>query len=463
MAGLRQKLYWKAPYFVKTCMASWNARRLGRERFGADYARVLSEIADHDKWSPAQFAEYQQVELGKLIRHAARNVPYYQKLFAEIGVDPESIDGAEDLARLPILEKAVIRADPVSFVDRRLDPGKLITLSTSGTTGTPLVLYRDVWLNSAAFAYLDARWRGTAGMCRGHNASVSIGGHLVASPDRSRPPFWVHNRKWKQLYMSSYHLSPQYLDAYVDKLRQFRGEYIEGYPSSIYAVARHILERDLEPVTFKACFTTAETLFDYQREAVTKAFRCRTYDQYGCGEMAVSAAECKEGTMHISPEFGIVEVVDDNDKPLEPGQAGQLICTSLINHVQPFIRYRIGDIGALGAGRCSCGSPLPLLDHVEGRVDAVLITRDGRRVGRLNFIFSDVDGVVEAQIVQNDYDRFVIRVVPAKDYTDAEGQKLIRNLGHRVGEADIRVEVVDRIERTSAGKFKAVICNLPRT
>lgn len=443
-------------------MASINAWKLDRQRYGREYQQIIDEIAEHDKWSAEKFLEYQSQQLCSLIQHAATKVPYYRKMFSEAGIDPKNITGPDDLQQLPILEKEVARSQPESLVDETLDRRRLLIGHTSGTTGTPLNLYRDVWLNCAAFAYNEARWHAVTSMQRRVNPSVSLGGHLVAPVERTKPPFWVYNRRWKQLYMSSYHLSPKYLGYYVDELRKFKTDYIAGYPSSIYAIAQYIVENDLEPIAFKACFTTAETLFDYHREAIKEAFRCRTHNQYGCGEMVIFAAECPAGSMHLSPEFGIVEVVDDEDKPVPDGQAGQLICTSLINRVQPFIRYRLGDFGALKAGRCSCGSPLPLLGSIEGRTDEVLVTRDGRRFSRLGLVFKDIKGIVESQIIQNDYDKFIIRIVPGKDYIEAAGRNVATNLAQRVGKADIRVEIVDQIERTSAGKFKAVICNLPK-
>ncbi|MCD6393908.1 MAG: phenylacetate--CoA ligase family protein [Planctomycetes bacterium] len=460
MSSLKEKIYWKMPGFAKNWLASAQARKLDRQRFGPDYDRALEEIAAHDKWTAGQFVEYQNKKLAELVRHAAANVPYYRRLFADCGIEPGQIKSTADLHRLPILDKATVRRNPESFVDENLKKSQLVILHTSGTTGTPLKIYRDTKLNSAALAYFDGRCHAVAGMQRRINRSVSIGGFLVAAPERTRPPFWVENRRWKQLYMSSYHLSPRYLGHYVDQLRRFGGEYIEGYASSVYAIAHYIADNGLEPVFFKACFTTADTLFDYHREAIRKAFGCETFNQYGCGEMAVFAAECEQGAMHLSPETGFVEVVDDTDKPVEPGQTGNLICTSLINFVQPFIRYRVGDRGALRPGQCSCGSPLPMLGDIEGRDDAVLMTADGRKIGRLDPIFKGAEGIAEAQIVQDDYDKFIIRIVPGKDYTDLHGKTVAQNLRHRVGEADISIETVETIERTSSGKFRAVICNL---
>ncbi len=464
MSSVVERIYNRAPYFVKNWMASMNAWKLDHLRYGSVFQQVLDEIAERDKWSTEQFLEYQCLQLHLLIQHAAAKVPYYRKMFSETGIDPASITSLEDLQRLPILGKSIVREDPESLVDETLNRSKLSVGTTSGTTGTPVDLYRDERLSSTTFAYFDARFHSVAGMRRRFNRSVSIGGHLVAPSDRNKPPFWVHNRRWNQLYMSSYHLSPKYLGYYVDELRRFKADYIEGYPSSVYAIARHIAEHDLEPIPFKACFTTAEKLFDHHREVISKSFCCRTYDQYGCGEQAVFAAECLAGSMHLSPEVGIVEVVDDNAQPVPLGQTGQLICTSLINRVQPFIRYRIGDLGSLKAGQCSCGSSLPVLNSIEGRMGNMLITRDGRQIGEagLTLLFHFIKGVAETQIIQDDYDKFRVRLVPGKDYKDTDGQQVVHNLAQRLGKVNIQLELVEKIERTSSGKFKAIVNNLTK-
>lgn len=462
MASMLQKAYWKAPYCLKNYMASWNSRKLERLRYGPDYQRVLAEIFERDKWSAEQMAEYQRERLCSLILHAAEHVPYYRRLFAETGVDPRSIQGLADLSRVPTLTKQTARAVPEELLDERLDRSRLDPAFTSGTSGTPMRLYRDEALYATLVAFFDGRCRELAGMRRIRNRSASIGGHLVAEPGRTRPPFWVVNRRWNQLYMSSYHLSPRNLPHYVQALRDFQPEYIEGYPSSVYSVAQFILENHLPPVPIKACVTTAETLFDHQRQAIREAFGCRTYNQYGCGEFAVFAAECEQGTMHLSPEVGITEIVDENRQPVPPGQVGRLVCTSLQNFVQPWIRYEVGDTGVMQGGQCPCGRPLPILSSLEGRVDAVLVTRDGRHIGRLDPVFKGANGIREAQIIQDDYDKFRVRLVVARDYTEQHGKNIVANLAQRVGQADIKVEIVEAIERTRAGKFVAVVCNVPK-
>jgi len=452
---------------VKKWMASINAYKLDRQRHSRQFQKLLKEIKERNSWTAKQFRDYQCRQLQVLIQNAARYVPYYRDLFYKLSIDPGSIKDLDDLAKLPILEKDIVRCDPESLLDERYNKKKLIVAHTSGTTGTPLSLYRNIWLNSVAFAYNEIRCHGVVSMQRRVNRSVSIGGHIIAAPTRRKPPFWVLNRRWKQLYMSSYHLLPQYLDYYVEKLREFKGEYIEGYPSSVAAVAKHIVDNNLDPVFFKACFTTAETLVDYQRELIQKAFCCKTYSQYGCGELVVFAAECPRGSMHLSPEVGIVEVVDDDDKPVPKGNSGHLICTSLVNSVQPFIRYRVGDIGALAQhDNCPCGSQLPILESIEGRESDVLYSPEKGRVGSAALstaLYKIAGRFTASQIEQVGRNRFIFRYVPKDKILDKEEKAVILGELHsRLGfSTDILIEETTEIKRTAAGKFKLVICSLP--
>lgn len=462
MKSVIQRFYWKLPYFAKTLMASWYAMKRDRERYGCEFDEIIKELDSHNDWSRERYEQYQLEKLRATLTCAAVKVPYYRKMFAERNVNPRDFQSFSDIRKLPILEKTSMRANPELFLNEEFDKSKLIMNQTSGTTGTPLKIYRDIYANSAAFAFVDRRCYAIAGVRKRYNRSVTFASHLVAAPDRDKPPFWVHNRHWNQLYMSSYHLSPKYLGFYVDELRRFKADFIEGYPSSLYSVANYMLTEGLEPLSFKACFSTSETLFQYQRQAIEKAFGCKVFNQYGCGEEVVFASECAMGNIHLSPEMGYLEVVDENDQPVEPGKTGQFICTGFVNTVQVFIRYRLGDMGAISGMVCRCGSPLPVLEEIEGRIDEVLITRDGRRIGRLGTVFKDASGISEAQIVQDDYDKFRIRVVPASGYTTATANTIIKNLSNRVGGGHIEVELVERIERTSSGKFKVIVCRIGR-
>jgi phenylacetate-CoA ligase len=263
-----------------------------------------------------------------------------------------------------------------------------------------------------------------------------------------------------QLYMSSYHLAPAYTAAYLDALRKHRITYLLGYASSMYALAQSALEQGLAAPGLRVAISNAEPLYEYQRETIARVFDCPVRDTYGMAEIACAASECSAGAMHIWPEVGIIEVLqEDGDIPVQAGQTGRFICTGLQNADMPLIRYQVGDRGALAADQqgCACGRPLPILKVIEGRLDDVVVTRDGRRIGRLDPVFKMGMPIREAQIIQETLDRLHVRFVPIPSYTDRDGVALIRRLRDRVGDVEVVLEPVAHLPRSANGKFRAVI------
>ena len=136
--------------------------------------------------------------------------------------------------------------------------------------------------------------------------------------------------------------------------------------------------------------------------------------------------------------------------------------TGLINEDMPLIRYATGDRAAMasGADDCACGRSLPRLEAIDGRSDDVLVTADGRAVGRLDPVFKARLQVREAQVVQEALDRVRVRVVPADGYSEADAQVIAAAVRDRMGAIEVIVEPVASIARGPNGKFRAVVCAL---
>ena len=192
--------------------------------------------------------------------------------------------------------------------------------------------------------------------------------------------------------------------------------------------------------------TNAEPVLNYQREAIAGAFGCPVRETYGMSEIVAAAGECEAGRLHLWPEVGWLEVREGTD-PVSRGRSGEFISTGLLNADMPLIRYRAGDRGALPGEEhpCQCGRTLPTVAYIEGRMDDVLYTRDGRR---------------EAQVIQDALDIVRLRYVPAEGFSDADTDSIVTGLRARLGSVRVIVERVEAIPKTANGKFRAVICNI---
>jgi phenylacetate-CoA ligase len=202
-------------------------------------------------------------------------------------------------------------------------------------------------------------------------------------------------------------------------------------------------------------------LREEDREIIEEGLSTNVYNQYGSTESAAIVTECPSGRMHVNPEIGIIEVLDENGETVSEGEVGEIVMTALNNRAMPLIRYRIGDMarGPPTYEECDCGREMPIIEEIIGRQDEVVVTKDRRRVPMLSYnVFKYTENVSESRIVQESVDEFVLQIVPDDGYTDEQAKIAIKKLKDRVGE-DIHVEVetLESIPRTNAGKFRAVV------
>ena len=224
-----------------------------------------------------------------------------------------------------------------------------------------------------------------------------IGGRLVVPSADSAPPYYRYNWPERQVYFSAFHISPDRVRDYLEGFHRYRPTVLTGYAHSYYALARMMLDQGLRldygPV---GLVLSSEKLAQEMKGVIQQAFRARPYEEYGAVEQCVLATECEFGNLHINSDFGIVEILDEKDMSVPAGLQGRIVCTALLSETQPLIRYDIGDIGMLSAAGCACGrDQLPVLQEVAGRVEAVIVGRDGRQTDRLHGLFIDLPHVLE--------------------------------------------------------------------
>ena len=448
-------VYYALPAAFRHKAASARGLYLNWWRYGSDTDALVERALARETWSEEQWEEWRKARLRDLLDRAVAEVPHYRALW-----HPSDRPGEKpwrDLRNWPILTKDEVREDPTRFVAQDRDRRRLFKLSTSGTSGKPLTLWRGRRTSKRWHALFEARWRCWYGVSRRDRWAI-LGGQIVTPVAQTCPPFWVWNGSMRQLYMSTFHLSPDTTKAYLDALRQYEVKYLWGYASSMNALAQNVLELGLEAPRLDVAISNAEALQPHHRAAIEAAFGCPARNTYGMAEMVAGGSECEAGELHMWPDAGIVEVLDDDGMPVPRGEAGRFVCTGLINDDMPLIRYEVGDRGALACDGddCACGRRLPRFARIEGRSTDSLHTRDGRRIFWLNPVFYDLR-LKEAQIVQNSLDEIDVRVVPAPGYSAADRAAILDRLAARVRDVAVRIHEVDEIPRGDNGKFRSVI------
>lgn len=450
MSSRLLKIYHRLPARARNAVATLRGWYLRRSRYGKSHPALTAEARERDQWTAAQWKTWREERIAYVLHRAATRVPYYR---AQWEARRQRGDRAawDLLENWPLLEKSSVRGDPRLFLADDCEPRRMFREHTSGTTGTPVVIWRSRASLEQLYAIVEQRTSGWEGIPNGIRWA-RLGGQLVTPVRQRRPPFWVWNAAMRQLYLSSYHLAPDLIPHYLDALQKYRIVYLAGYPSSLYALAQEALRLGYD-LPMLAVHTNAEPLLAMQRQVIGEAFRCPVRETYGMAESVAAASECSSGTLHQWPEFGHVEIMPD----------GELICTGLLNSDMPLIRYRVGDRGnpPANGGPCACGRSLPPMGPIDGRRDDVLVTPDGRLVGRLDPVFKGTNAIREAQIIQETLDHVRVLLAPAPGFTKKDEAEMVHNLLDRMGDVRVTVEHVDVLPRTSNGKVRAVICNVP--
>jgi phenylacetate-coenzyme A ligase PaaK-like adenylate-forming protein len=428
--------------------------RLTRPRFWRDVRRWRAFLRESQHWSGERLAEWQLERLRDLAAHAYATVPYYTELFDSIGMRPGDLRDLRALARIPTLAKQDLQERGDDLLSRAHPEHTRLYATTGGSTGMPV----GFWFDNpgsvvAERAFMSALWS-RVGYREGDRTAV-LRGEVVAGGRH-----WELRPRDAQLRVSSYHLTDELIPRLLDRIRRFRPRFIQGYPSSLTLVARHMAERGEPPVDgVEALLCGSENLYDWQRELLEQAFECRAYSWYGLSERVALAGECeRDRALHVFPQYGIVELVDARGAPIEDaGTVGEIAGTGLTNRGMPLIRYRTQDAAVWADGPCPrCGRPYRRLERIEGRLQEFIVAASGRPVSMtaINMHSPVFDNVRQFRFVQETPGRVVLRVVPKPSFGPADDERIRRELAPKLG-PDIElaaIEPVDEIPPTRSGK-----------
>lgn len=464
MPSTLEKLYGHVPVWAQNLGISLYGLMWFRERFGGDYARHVTEYWERDRWSKAQMDQFVQEQLRERLVRAFEHVPYYRERWRQAGFSAGDLKRltVADLSRLPETPKEDLRRKPDAFVDGTFNPKQLRRHYSSGSTGTPITAICSADDYRRFVAAREVRSFGWAGTSVRSPRSM-LGGRLVVRTAESRPPFYRYNFAEKQVYFSAYHISPRNAPSYVEGFNRYKPVVFTGYAQSHYLLGRILLEEglslDYQP---EAIILSSEKVTREMRVTLAQAFGARAYEEYGAVENCVLATECDQGNLHVSPDFGLVEIVDDAGQPVGPGEVGRLLCTGFANTAQPLIRYDIGDLGVWSDEACACGRDhLPVIREIVGRLEDVIIGPDGRQMVRFHGLFINLPRVIEAQVIQERIDLLRVRVVVADDFSADDEEAIRRRVTEeRLPGMNVLIERVPALERSERGKLRAVISKL---
>jgi phenylacetate-CoA ligase len=460
MALKLEQIYAVAPVTLQNMAVTWKGRNLARKRYTKRYKQTLNNLMRSQWFSTLQFHQIQVVELRNLIQEVIRNVPYYSETLRKFSSRIDTID-ITSLKELPFLEKTQLRSNTNYFVNPDRLKYRYREGHTSGTSGAPLVWPYDWDSEQYNLCFRDRqyRWAGITGK----EKSARFSGKILLGK-HNKAPYWRYNAAEKQWLFSTYHINSETLPVYYEALKKIDPAYLDGYPSALYSIARWINTHG-KTGSWRpwAIITTAETVMDFQRQEIEKAFGCNLFNFYSSSEGAPFVTQCAAGRMHLNPESGIIEFLRPDGTNAEPGEEAEMVVTSFFQRTMPLIRFRIGDTGKLAENqKCPCGRQMPIIEYIGGRESDVLHTTERGRIGSagLSTVFYKIPSrLKESQIEQVGTDSFVFRYVPLNGLlTKNEESVVIEQFKERLGSSvTIDLQVVEQIPKGPNGKSRLVI------
>lgn len=390
-------------------------------------------------------------KLKEILLFSIANSKYYREIIKEYDDDISALDL---LNNFPILDKDEVRENADLI---KVDSIKCFPFKTSGTTGKGLSFYKsDSAIESQWAIWFRHRARFNVFLGDLH---VNFMGKPVVPSGQLTPPFWRKNAAINQILIPMQVVTERNIKAIVEYLNTIQPVFFCGYPSIISEVCRLAIKNNLslkKEAQPKYIFTGAEPVLDEQRKMIENWTGAIVSDQYGMTEGVCNISKCPNGNYHEDIEFGYIEKL--NPEELHDGSIrAEIVGTSFYNKAFPLIRYRTGDVATWEPEGfvCGCGLSTPVVRDIQGRLEDFVITPEGRRIMRFDYVFKDSSDIQEAQVIQSKLNEVDILYVPLD--SEVNVSQILANIRHYISESIIVNFIpVNSIPREPNGKFRSV-------
>ncbi len=419
---------------------------------------------DQTQWLDEEALFFHQArQLQLLFGHVGNTVPFYQRRFAEAGLDPTAPVTRETLNRLPVLRRTDLQGagNDINTTALPKSHGKIHEVETSGSTGRPVRLNASEVTNLfwRACVMREHLWQGR-----------DLGGKLAAIRKAragvAMPPHGAKSEFWGPASGSIYptgsavllNVASSIADQ-VDWLQREEPDYLISFPSNLLALADYCQDGGIDLPSLRQIMTVGETVTLELRQKVQAVWSVPLVDSYSCQEAGYLAIQCPDSNgYHIQCENVLLEVLDEEGRACRPGEVGRVLITSLHNFATPLIRYEIGDYAEVGAP-CACGRGLPVITRVLGRYRNRLVLPDGRKVFP-TFGYHDEVRAITSKIrafryIQRSVEVIEKLMVVSHRLTNEEEQALrsliVKNLGF---DFKIVLSYHEKLSPDGSGKFE---------
>ena len=429
------------------------------------YVAVLASLERRIPFWPIERLEYlQQRRLRSMIQHAYDTVPFYRQVMEERHLRPKDFKNVADLNALPLLDDSFVWSNLKQFMSSQYMHRPMLNVHTSGTySKIQKTIYWDR-LNALRRLAYNERDRAVLNKLLGQGWGQN---QLFLLPEvsvsRIMRKFWDRQiLTHRSLARRSFFSPERPFDEVVSQMNTVKPQVVFSYGSYAEEFFRFLADRRYQIALPKIWVYGGDMLSETGRELMEKNFGCIVYATYQTVETGKIGFQCERRKgFHLNIDLSPIRLIDESGQTVEPGHQGEVVVSNLYNRAMVLLNYRLGDLGVLATKPCPCGRNLPLLEKLGGRVLETIRLPDGRQfitdVLEIEFK-NELESSLQAQISQLRPHQVLWRVVPsARADREALCRQLLEKSKSIFGNIEVEVEFVEKIHRTSAGKFLRVI------
>ena len=434
-----------------------------RRAAGNAYVLVLARGQRAIPYAPRAYVErLRDARVRRIVRYAARTVPYYREAFARLGLDPSEIRTAHDLERLPVVEKDDLRRDPEAYVSASRAGRRSIPFETSGSTGARVRVHHDRASLLANIAYGE-RERAVVARLVGRETGYRevrlgyAGGTLDKVYEFYRDHTWIPVRPDRLELLVTEPLARN-----AEAIDRFRPDILFGYGSYLHALARAVAAGTIAFAKPKLVIYAAEPLSRAARAEVEATFGAPVISRYTSVEAFKIAFLCEQRAgFHVHEDLVHLRILGADGRTVREGEAGTIVLSNLVNRGSVLLNFRTTDVARWSGEPCACGRTLRMLDEIDGRVEDLLHLPNGEVVHPRGVwgVLKPHPEVLGYQLVQREPARFVLKLVMARDDDYARlAPTLAREMAAALGAGMVvETERCAELPRESGGKVRMVV------
>lgn len=388
-------------------------------------------------WDGPQIRQFQDERFRLLVRHVAETVPYYRDLFNQKRWSADDFNNIDNITRLPFVSKSIMRYEgPERFVTENISSCKHFVCHSSGTTGEPFEFYvsKEAYsLNTAAKLHT---W---------YQAGYRLGDcymKIVSSP-RTSFVKKLQDRVNNCICIGFNSLDSSTLQNILKAIDYYHPSVIRTHPNVAFYLALERRKGNYHHPP-RVIMTTSSNMTPTYREAIGQSFNCDIIDSYSCEGTANCAETPLHDGYHVTREYGIIEILDNNNQPVSNG-IGRVVSTDLWNYAFPFLRYDTLDMVEVKDN---------VITRIYGRGNEMLSSMDGKIFTSqviCDYFSYLIHGVQAYRLIVHRDDSLDIQLVVNSDF-GKEQQTAVADYWTQQTQRQVTVHLVDRIPTTRNGK-----------